>query len=508
MIFTEEEKKQFAQKGISEEDITRQLNAFKNGFPFKKLYSAASDEYGVKKYDEQQRKHYIETWNAFCAAKHAKLMKFVPASGGASRMFKNLYAFLDAGYDEPQTDFEKKFFSNIAHFAFYGVLDKVCVSLYKRNVQELIKKECYKDIVSALLEEKGLNYGKLPKGLLLFHSYEDGARTPVEEHMYEGALIEGGNGGNIELHFTVSHEHHALFEKAIAGKQLAMEQKLGVKYNITISEQKPKTDTVAATPQNELFHNEDGSVLFRPGGHGALIENLNDLHSDIVFIKNIDNIVPERLMQDTIGYKKLLAGKLVEIQGRIFGYLNELDNNIPDDGKLGEMKSFLENELCTTRPGVDFESNLELADYLFCKFNRPIRVCGVVKNIGEAGGGPFLVYNEDGSISPQILESSQINMEDEKSRCLFENDNYFNPVDIVCAIKDYKGGKFDLRDYVDPSAGFISHKSKNGKELKALELPGLWNGGMSDWNTVFVEVPLATFNPVKTVNDLLRLQHQ
>ncbi len=508
MKFTEEDKKQFAEKGISEEEVLNQLNLFKIGFPYKKLYAAASAECGVAKYDETQRKGYIENWNEYCKENYAVLMKFVPASGAASRMFKNLFAFLDADYEEPQTDFEKKFFDGIAHFAFYEALDAACVRLHNRNIRELLKKGCYKDIVSALLGEEGLNYGKKPKGLLLFHNYDNGARTSVEEHLYEGALIEGDSSNDVNLHFTVSHEHRNLFKELLDEKLPEIEKNTGRKYNVSISEQKPKTDTVAATPQNEPFRNDDGTILFRPGGHGALIENLNDIDADIVFIKNIDNIVPERLMQDTVDYKQLLAGKLVSVQKKIFEFLDELDNNIPDDDRLDEMKHFLETELHTTRPGVAFESNMELADYLFCKFNRPIRVCGVVRNVGEAGGGPFLVYNNDGSISPQILESSQINMEDENSRKMFENGSYFNPVDLVCAVKDYQGEKFDLREYVDSTAGFISHKSKNGKELKALELPGLWNGGMSDWNTVFVEVPLSTFNPVKTVNDLLRLQHQ
>ncbi len=508
MKFTEEDKKQFAEKGISEEEVLNQLNLFKIGFPYKKLYAAASAECGVTKYDETQRKGYIENWNEYCKENNAVLMKFVPASGAASRMFKNLFAFLDADYEEPQTDFEKKFFDGIAHFAFYEALDAACVRLHNRNIRELLKKGCYKDIVSALLGEEGLNYGKKPKGLLLFHNYDNGARTSVEEHLYEGALIEGDSSNDVNLHFTVSHEHRNLFKELLDEKLPEIEKNTGRKYNVSISEQKPKTDTVAATPQNEPFRNDDGTILFRPGGHGALIENLNDIDADIVFIKNIDNIVPERLMQDTVDYKQLLAGKLVSVQKKIFEFLDELDNNIPDDDRLDEMKHFLETELHTTRPGVAFESNMELADYLFCKFNRPIRVCGVVRNVGEAGGGPFLVYNNDGSISPQILESSQINMEDENSRKMFENGSYFNPVDLVCAVKDYQGEKFDLREYVDSTAGFISHKSKNGKELKALELPGLWNGGMSDWNTVFVEVPLSTFNPVKTVNDLLRLQHQ
>lgn len=507
-MFTEEDIKQFSEKGIDEKTVERQLDLFKTGFPFKKLYAAASAEKGVSKYSESQRAAYVDVWNEYSKNDEVKLVKFVPASGAASRMFKNMFAFLDAEYEEPKTDFEKKFFGSISHFAFYDALDSVCRKLYGKEIPELQKAGRYKEIVAAMLGEQGLNYGKKPKGLLLFHSYDDGARTPVEEHLYEGKLIAAKENGEVNLHFTISLEHRVLFETLLAEKVPDIEKKTGCKFNIGLSEQKPKTDTVAATPDNKPFRKADGSILFRPGGHGALIENLNDIDADVIFVKNIDNIVPERLMEDTVNYKKLLAGKLVSVQKQLFAYLEELESGMPDDETLKEMKNYLETELCTIRPGVKFESNLELADYLFCKFNRPLRVCGMVRNVGEAGGGPFLVFNNDGSISPQILESSQIDTSDEKSKKMFENGSYFNPVDLVCGVKDYNGNKFDLRDYVDATAGFISHKSKDGKELKALELPGLWNGGMSDWNTVFVEVPLSTFNPVKTVNDLLRLQHQ
>lgn len=506
-MFTQEDIKQFEQKGITPEEVQSQLNHFKTGFPYKKLYAAASADNGVEKVSEEKKQAYIGAWDAYAAQDDKTIVKFVPASGAASRMFKNLFAFLDAEYSTPETDFEKKFFACLDHFAFYGALNEACLKLYGKDTAALVSEVGYKNIVSALLNEDGLNYGKKPKGLLLFHSYSGESRTPVEEHLREGALICGGKNG-VSLHFTISPEHRALFQSLLAEKLPEVEKATGYKYNVSLSEQKPKTDTVAATPENEPFRNDDGTILFRPGGHGALIENLNDLDADIVFIKNIDNIVPERLMPATVDYKKLLAGKLVALQTRIFEYLDELDGGMPDAERLEEIKNFLETALCTARPGVDFESPLELADYLFCKLNRPVRVCGVVKNVGEAGGGPFLVYNNDGSISPQILESSQINLDNDECRKMFENGSYFNPVDIVCGVKDYKGEKFDLREYVDHTAGFISHKSKNGRELKALELPGLWNGSMSDWNTAFVEVPLSTFNPVKTVNDLLREQHQ
>ena len=288
----------------------------------------------------------------------------------------------------------------------------------------------------------------------------------------------------------------------------AYAEKYGIKYDVTFSEQKPSTDTIAANPDNTPFRNDDGTLLFRPGGHGALIENLNDIDADIVFIKNIDNVVPDRLKDDTVTYKQLLAGMLVTLQKKAFGYLNLLDSGEYTHEQLEEIIRFVQRDLCCRKSDIKLLEDAELVIYLRKKLNRPMRVCGVVKNVGEPGGGPFLTYNQDGTVSLQILESSQIDKSNEEYMRMFTEGTHFNPVDLVCAIKDYKGNAFNLPDYVDPTTGFISSKSKNGRELKALELPGLWNGAMSDWNTVFVEVPLTTFNPVKTVNDLLRDQHQ
>ena len=359
-----------------------------------------------------------------------------------------------------------------------------------------------------LLEERGLNYGQLPKGLLRFHRYEDGARTAMEEHLVEGARYASTNG-EAHIHFTVSHEHLPLFKAEVEKRVGKYAEKYQVRYDISFSEQKPSTDTVAANPDNSLFRNEDGSLLFRPGGHGALIENLNDLEADVVFIKNIDNVVPDRLKEDTVTYKALLGGVLVTLQERVFDYLRSLDEATPTKEKLAEMEDFLEHTLWCLPPKEKAGwSDQERADYLHRKLHRPIRVCGMVKNVGEPGGGPFHAYNQDGTVSLQILESSQIDKANEAYQRMFSEGTHFNPVDLVCGIIDYKGEAFDLPKFVDPSTGFISTKSKNGRELKALELPGLWNGAMSDWNTVFVEVPLSTFNPVKTVNDLLREQHQ
>ena len=497
---------QISARGISEQQIEHQLEQIKNGFPFLKLEGAAAIGKGIMAPTAQEVEDYEKAWNDYKAEGH-KIVKFVPASGAASRMFKNMFAFLDAPYDVPTTDFEKQFFENIKKFAFRKALCDKCHVNNEKGIMCLIKKGDYKAVVANLLKPEGLNYGQLPKGLLQFHEYEDEVRTPMEEHLVEAALYASSNG-EANVHFTVSHDHLELFKQMVAEKADKYAQRYGIKYNISFSEQKPSTDTIAANPDNTPFRNEDGSLLFRPGGHGALIENLNEIEADVVFIKNIDNVVPDRIKDETVLYKKLIAGVLVDTQKQVFDYLRELEAGVPSREKLTEMLRFVETTLCCKKAGAAELADAELAEYLKTKFNRPIRVCGVVKNVGEPGGGPFLCYNNDGTVSPQILESSQIDTNNEEYVRMFKEGTHFNPVDLVCATKDYKGNRFNLPEYVDKKTGFISSKSKNGKELKALELPGLWNGAMSDWNTIFVEVPIGTFNPVKTVNDLLREQHQ
>lgn len=507
-MLTHEDKELLAKKGISEEKIAEQLACFEKGFPFLKLSAAASVENGgIMKAEAKDFERYLAAWNAYKDGEK-KIVKFVPASGAASRMFKNMFEFLGADYDKPTTDFEKKFFDHIHDFAFYNDLNAACMDNTGKNIDALLSEQNYKAIVSNLLEAAGLNYGALPKGLLKFHRYADGVRTPLEEHLVEGALYAAGKTGKVNIHFTVSTEHRALFEKLVAAKVGEYEAKYGAKYHISFSEQKPSTDTVAADMENKPFRDKDGKLLFRPGGHGALIENLNDLDADIVFIKNIDNVVPDRLKADTVIYKKLLAGVLVTLQKQAFEYLELLDSGHYSHEQLEMIIRFVQQQLRCRRTDLKELEDADLVIYLRKKLNRPMRVCGMVKNVGEPGGGPFLAYNPDGTISLQILESSQIDMNDPEKKAMFEKGTHFNPVDLVCAIRDYKGRKFNLLEHVDKATGFISYKSKNGKDLKALELPGLWNGSMSDWNTVFVEVPLSTFNPVKTVNDLLREQHQ
>ena len=505
-MLSQEDLRQIESKGITEEQIAAQLNEFKTGFPFLKLEAAAAIGKGIIAPTDEEREQYIKAWEDYKAS-GKDIVKFVPASGAASRMFKDLFAFLSADYDVPTTPFEKAFFENIRKFAFFDALDKVCLNYRKKGVEQLMAEGEYKAVVGHLLEKEGMNYGQLPKGLLLFHKYEKGPRTPVEEHLVEGALYASSKG-EAHVHFTVSNEHLNLFKEEVARKYESYMEQYGIKYDVSFSEQKSSTDTVAANPDNTPFRTEDGKLLFRPGGHGALIENLNDIEADVIFIKNIDNVVPDRLKDDTVTYKQLIAGVLVTLQKKAFEYLEVLDSGKYDHEKLEEIIRFVQRDLCCRKNDIKLLEDAELVIYLRKKLNRPMRVCGVVKNVGEPGGGPFLTYNQDGTVSLQILESSQIDKSNEEYQKMFTEGTHFNPVDLVCAVKDYKGNHFTLPDFVDKSTGFISNKSKNGRELKALELPGLWNGAMSDWNTVFVEVPLSTFNPVKTVNDLLREQHQ
>ena len=505
-MLSEQDLKQIAARGITEEQVNHQLGQFKTGFPFLNLEAAAAIGKGIEAPTEEERAKCIEVWNQYKQEGH-KIVKFVPASGAASRMFKDMFAFVDAPYDAPTTDFEKYFFDHIKQFAFREALCQKCKDNEGKKIRELMDEGNYKAIARQMLSKEGLNYGQLPKGLLLFHNYEEGPRTPMEEHLVEAALYASSNG-EANVHFTVSHDHLELFKQKVAEKADFYAKKFGVKYNISFSEQKPSTDTIAANPDNTPFRNDDGSLLFRPGGHGALIQNLNEIDADVVFIKNIDNVVPDRLKEDTVVYKQLLAGILVQLQEKAFDYLRLLDTGKYSHEQLEEIIRFVQRDLCCRRFDIKELEDAELVIYLRKKLNRPMRVCGVVKNVGEPGGGPFLTYNQDGTVSLQILESSQIDKSNEEYMRMFTEGTHFNPVDLVCAIKDYQGKPFNLPDFVDVTTGFISSKSKNGRELKALELPGLWNGAMSDWNTVFVEVPLSTFNPVKTVNDLLRDQHQ
>ena len=493
------------EKGITQESLGNQIKRFETGFPYLKILDSARVGNGILALGEADQQAAVARWDEYLSH-GGEVFKFVPASGAASRMFKALFSFLDGEADTPAEGSDAaRFIAGLPQFAFYGELDEACRKLYSKDINALSEDGRYKDIVAALLRPEGLNYGNLPKGLLKFHSYSDGSRTPLEEHLVEGAQTATDSHGNVNLHFTVSPEHRPLFEAKIAVP--ALEKKLGVKYKISLSEQKKSTDTVAVNPDNTPFR-ENGKLLFRPGGHGALIENLNDIDSAVVFIKNIDNVVPDSHREPTIQYKKVLAGCLIMTHDKIEKYLRMIESGDYTIDDIRAMIAFMHDTLNIRDEKMKELEDADLVLYIKEKLNRPVRVCGMVRNEGEPGGGPFIAYNADGSTSPQILESTQIDPANADYKAMVAKATHFNPVDLVCYLKDIFGKKFNLPDYVDPDTGFISSKSKNGRELRALELPGLWNGAMSDWNTVFVEVPIATFNPVKTVNDLLRPAHQ
>lgn len=504
-MFTETDLEQIRRRGSTPEQVTEQLNRFASGFPTLRIVASAQVGHGILRLTEEEENAALDRWNDYLAA-GGEVLKFVPASGAASRMFKALFEFADSDSDTfAEGSAAHIFIHHIHSFAFASQLDEACRRIHGLGIDALAAAGRNRDIVRALLSPEGLNYGGLPKGLLLFHLYPDAPRTPLEEQIVEGAQTAANADGIVRLHFTVSEEHRPLFEKKIAEVTPEAERRLGVKIEISLSEQKHSTDTIAATPEGTPFRNDDGSLLFRPGGHGALIENLNDIDSAVVFIKNIDNVVPDSKRESTIRYKRIIAGLLMQVYDRIETSLALLDGVTPDSDTLDRIADFARTTLCIADPRLDGDDDAVRAKFLREKLDRPLRVCGMVKNEGEPGGGPYITVNPDGSASPQILESTQIAPE---YAHLMAEATHFNPVDLVCYTKDTNGHRFRLPEYVDPDTGFISEKSQHGRELRALELPGLWNGAMSDWNTVFVEVPISTFNPVKTVNDLLRPIHQ
>lgn len=517
-LFTEQDLAQLEKQGISLAEASRQVQDIRAGFPYLMIQASASLERGIVRLDREEEAFYMNAWQEYLSQDSADVCKMVPASGAASRMFKSLFAFVDGdakedksddrNHKEPDTPAVQRFFDEISHFAFYEKLGLACLRTHWLNLPKLIEEKRYVQVVKTLLGEKGLNYGQLPKGMLLFHRYPKGACTSAEEHLVEGALYARNANGKVRVHFTVSPEHRNHFEATLETARSYFEDKYGVFYDITYSEQKPSTDTLALTPEGDLFRKADGSILFRPGGHGALISNLGDLDADIVFIKNIDNVVPDHLKAETIMSKKLLGGILIKLREQIFAYTKLLEKGRASSSLLTEISNFFRNTLCIDVPEMLDEQSGELQEWLLNKLDRPIRVCGMVRNQGEPGGGPFLIKEADGSTSLQILESSQINMADDEQRAFFEAGGYFNPVDLVCSLRNHKGEKYELSEYVNPKTAFLASKSQSGRELIALERPGLWNGAMHHWTTVFVDVPIETFNPVKEVNDLLRPEHQ
>ena len=481
-MLSEHLKAQIDARGISAETFETQLKNFETGFPYLTIEAAATPAKGIKVLSEDEQAKYIAAADAFAG----NVCKFVPASGAATRMFKDLFEAADAlkaGEKLKEGSPAAKFVENITLFPFFDAQNILNLTLYP----------------------KAWNYGSMPKGLIQFHKYENENRTPFEEHLVEGALYAKDKNGDVRMVVTVSVEHQKGFEELYAQVKEKYEQRFGCKYHVTFTNQQPSTDIVAVDMENKPFTKDDGSLLFRPGGHGALLANLNDIDADVLVIKNIDNVVKESLLDETIRWKKILVGMATELQAIVFGYLKQLDEqgDAVSAELVAEIKEFMEKEFCVSVP----QTGAELVKVLREKLDRPVRICGMVKNEGEPGGGPYVILGEDGTTSLQILEAAQIDKNNAKAMEAMKGATHFNPVDLVCAVKNYKGEKYDLSKHTDPKTGFISEKSFQGCALKAQELPGLWNGAMSDWNTQFVETPLITFNPVKTVLDLLREQH-
>lgn len=492
--------------------IDAQIERFRKGFPWLDIISPATTSRGIEVLGEKAAEEaaaYADT------AQTDGRCKFVPASGAASRMFKDIFA----GMDEPN-DAVRRLCDNLEKFAFYS--------------PEVFGTAPYDPATTArrLLTDEGLDYGSKPKGVLSFHRYPDEVRTALAEHLVEGQAYMRNPDGSVNLTVTITPEHEPLFRELLEQIRPEYEKRYGVKYDISFTFQDKATDTIAVDMENHPFLKEDGTVLTRPAGHGALIHNLNSLKAELVSIKNIDNVCVERMQPVTAHWKKVLMGRALQLRDTIRGYIFALDQmtqmrremsdfayipgyniNLDDpyatpecQDLCNEIEAFLRDTLCIEMP--EAKDCRDRAQALRDKLNRPIRVCGMVRNQGEPGGGPFIIRDSDGATSLQILEAAQINPDDPRSEELLKGSTHFNPVDIVCCLEDHEGAHFDLTGHVDEETGLISRKSWHGRELKALELPGLWNGSMSDWNTLFVEVPLETFNPVKTVLDLLRPAHQ
>ncbi len=476
--FSNSDINQIQSHGLTLDETRRQIQCFVDGFPYADIIAPATIGDGIIAMSDATRHRYIAKYDEYRKT-NPRTVKFVPASGAATRMFKDLYEFLETGTRNAATD---TVLNNLTKFAFYDELQKY-----------LMPDATDRDIISAIVGTPGLNYGKLPKALITFHKYESDTATALAEHLAEAATYATTNG-TAHIHFTISPEHRTGFTELLSKIVPEYTTRFGIKYEITMSEQSPTTDTIAVTPDNTPFRNGDGTLLFRPSGHGALIDNLNKLDTDIAFIKNIDNVCTAKNRAKTTEYKCALAGLAIELQEKSFEYIRAIDAGTAD---IDDIREFIERDLCVrTNDALTFDAARQI-------LNRPIRVCGMVKNTGAPGGGPFWTRGARGT-SLQIVESAQIAPD---ARDIMARASHFNPVDLVCTLRNYRGEKFDLLEFVDPSTGFISEKSSNGRPLRAMERPGLWNGAMAYWNTVFVETPVDTFTPVKTVIDLLNTAH-
>jgi hypothetical protein len=507
---------QIEKKGITMKTLENQLDHFKHGFPFIRLLRPAIQGDGIITFSEEKKNEIIHFFEK--EAPFLRVMKFVPASGAASRMFKHLFEFqatLMTSRKIPESYFSETGFNSVYYF-FQNIQRLACfyeleVSLERKgiNIKLALDGNDFALVLDHLLSEVGLNYAALPKALLAFHNYKDGPRVALEEHLVEAANYTRDRNDVSKVHFTISPEYIRKFDEKVAAIRKKYEDHFRTHLDIHHSIQKSSTDTIAVDEENNPFRNPDGTLLFRPAGHGALLTNLNKLDADIIFIKNIDNIVPDRLKPPTIESKKLLGGYLLQVRQRIFDFFKKSESKNISEEEIRQMALYATSHNLIPLPaGFTNESVEYQYNILIHELNRPIRVCGMVRNEGEPGGGPFWVAGKDGSASLQIVESSQINLNDAEQTSIFKASTHFNPVDLVCCTIDYKGNPFNLESFMDESTGFISQKSSGGCTLKALELPGLWNGSMARWITTFVEIPLITFNPVKTINDLLRDEHQ
>jgi hypothetical protein len=507
---SEDDLKLLEQKGISRETVRNQVETFKEGIPFVDLEKAAVVGKGISKFSILEEEELISNFET--SKSGLSLLKFVPASGAASRMFKALFNFLDSfdptkealeNYIERTNDKDiQRFCDGLPQLPFYElVLSRITGRTTSKGEQVYF-------FVKELLEEDALNFGFYPKGLLPFHNYGEYTATPFEEHLKEAASY-AASGDSAKLHFTISEQHAEMFAAEFDAVKNRVSMATNTSFKVSYSYQKASTDTIAVNMDNTPFRNEDGSLLFRPGGHGALIENLNEQEADIIFIKNIDNVVVPENAASVTHSKKVLAGLLLKVQQKAFLYAKLLEGHKVSNDQLKGIKQFLQEKLnarfTSAYDSLDAEEQTKI---LKDKISRPIRICGMVKNEGEPGGGPFWIKDANGNVSLQIIESAQIDTANEAQIALLKNATHFNPVDLVCGVCDYTGKKFNLLNFVDHKQGFITEKTKDGKDLKALELPGLWNGAMAFWNTIFVEVASTTFNPVKTVNDLLKPSHQ
>lgn len=510
MELSSRELQQISEHGITKEQLFRQLDIFRNGIPPVQLERPATLLNGILSFTVQQEKERIATFEKTLETIH--VTKFVPASGAATRMFKSLFSFVETykPYRETVSEYSQRsgdasileLFENQSALPFYDQLQDIDTEVDSSESHSFFQR------MKAMLDPEKLDFAAYPKGLLPFHKYKDHVATAFEEHLKEG-MMYARSGDKVDIHFTISSQHLEKFRAAFKEAEARLSKTDKVDFDISYSYQRASTDTVAVSMDNEPFKNNDGSLLFRPGGHGALIENLDELDSDIIFIKNIDNVVVPVLADKVAKYKKILAGHLLTVQEKTFEYAKLIDDGELNGDQMQEIKTFLEEELNVRFLDKYYGFSIaEQIEILKDKINRPIRICGMVKNEGEPGGGPFWIKDQHQHVSLQIIESAQVNKNHPEQMKIFNKSTHFNPVDIVCGVKDYKGEKFKLVNFVDPNLGFITEKTKDGRDLKALELPGLWNGAMAFWNTIFVEVPLETFNPVKTVNDLLRPSHQ